>query len=120
MSFLDRLLRGTPPATPEETDQLTVRRLEGAGANLAKPRHIVHFLNFDNEASAREAAAAAERGGYETTVAEPEEDTTEWTVRAEASRVVDPITVVAYRSWFEQLATAHRGEYEGWEAWPKP
>ncbi len=120
MSFLDRLLRGTPPATADETDRLTVRQLRGAGADLSKPRRVLHFLELPSGASVDAAVAALERAGYETTVTRPDETTFHWSVRAEASRVVDETTVPAFRAWFEQLAHELGGEYEGWEAWPKP
>jgi hypothetical protein len=29
-------------------------------------------------------------------------------------------TIASYRSWFEQVAAQHRGEYDGWEAKAKP
>jgi len=31
-----------------------------------------------------------------------------------------PDTVAAFRSWFEEVAAKHRGEYDGWEASAKP
>lgn len=120
MGFLDRMLRGSPPPTPEEVDRITVRRLQGMGADLSKPRQVLHFLNFAAEPSARGAAEALERAGYATTVTASDDTTAEWSVRAEGSRVIDANTVVAFRSWFERLAVQFHGEYEGWEAWPKP
>lgn len=119
MGFLDRMLRGTPPPTPEETDRVTIRKLASMGADLSRPRRVVHFLELGSEASARAAADAIRRAGYDASV-EAEEDSPQWTVRAEAVRVVDSSTVAAFRAWFEQLAAAHDGEYEGWEAWPTP
>jgi hypothetical protein len=120
MSFLDRLLRGSPPATPDDADQISVRQLAAMGADLSQPRQIVHFLEFGSEQSAREAAVALERGGYEAAITEPDEDTLHWSVRAEGHRVVDGTTVAAFRGWFEELARAHEGDYEGWEASRKP
>ena len=33
MSFLDRLLRGKPPATGGDADRITLRKLQGMGAD---------------------------------------------------------------------------------------
>ncbi len=116
MSRFDRMLRGKPPATAEDADQITVQKLAGMGADLSRPRQILHFLEFASGAAAEDAQAALERGGYEVTVSRPDEETTHWLVRAEAHRVVSATTVRAFRTWFERLAAEHGGDYEGWEA----
>jgi 5-formyltetrahydrofolate cyclo-ligase len=120
MSFIDRRVRGKPPATAEEADQISVRQLAALRADLSQPRQVVHFLEFGSEPSAREALAALERGGYEATLTEPDDDTLHWTVRAEAHRVVDASTVAAFRAWFEGIAREYGGDYDGWEAAREP
>jgi predicted metal-dependent phosphoesterase TrpH len=120
MGFLDRVRDAGAPTTPAEADRLAVRQLEGRGADLTQPRHIIHVLYFPDETDARRAADEIERAGYETTVALPGEPVREWSVRAEANRVVAANTVEAFRAWFEQIATEFRGEYDGWEASAKP
>ena len=112
MSLLDRFRQTRPPAP--ELDLLLVRRLRSVGADLTRPRPIVHFLDFPSEADARAAAAEIEAGGYGVTVAAGENAT--WSVRAEGTRVVDESTVTVYRPWFERVAAAHAGEYDGWES----
>jgi hypothetical protein len=120
VGLLDRLLRGTPPATPAEADRIAVLQLQGIGADLARPRHVLHFLTFPDEASARGAAAELERAGYRATVDPPDDAEPEWSVRGEGARVVSLTTVEAFRSWFEKIATEFGGGYDGWEAAPKP
>jgi hypothetical protein len=116
MSFLERLLRGKPPATPEEADRITLRKLQGYGADLTKPRHVLHFLELSSGSLAEAVAEELERAGYEATVVRPTDPNhTGWTVRAEGNRIVDQTTVPAMRAWFEALAARHNGEYEGWE-----
>ena len=56
MGFLDRLRSKGAPATPQETDQLVLRQLAGRGADLTKPRHVIHYLYFADEVNARDAA----------------------------------------------------------------
>ena len=41
-------------------------------------------------------------------------------MRADGHRTVGPETVAAFRSWFEDIAAEHGGEYDGWEAAAKP
>jgi regulator of ribonuclease activity B len=114
VSLLDRFRQKRPPAP--ELDLLLVRRLRSVGADLTRPRPIVHFLDFPSEADARAAGAEIEAGGYRVTVAAPDAADGEWSVRAEATRVVDESTVAVYRPWFERIAAAHVGEYDGWES----
>jgi hypothetical protein len=115
VSLLDRFRQKRPPAP--ELDLLLVRRLRSVGADLTRPRPIVHFLDFAREADARAAAEEIEAAGYDVTVAGGESG--RWSARAEGMRVVDEATVTVYRPWFERIAAAHDGEYDGWES-PSP
>jgi hypothetical protein len=120
VGFLDLFRKPKRFMRPSEVDRLSLRHLERAGANLALPRHVIHFLYFDNEADARRATDEIPEAGWEATALPPTEETGQWTVRAEGTRVVDPSNVESYRAWFEQVAAAHSGEYDGWEAATKP
>jgi hypothetical protein len=118
VSFLDRLRQKRPP--PAELDELMLRQLRARGADLTRPRHVLHFLYFADETAARRAALAAEAAGYDVSVGEPDGSVAEWSVRAEATRVVNQTTVNAFRAWFERRAAQHGGEYDGWEAAAEP
>lgn len=118
MGFLDRFKQKRPPGP--ELDELILKQLRSRGADLLRPRHILHFLYFADEAAAGKAAVVVEAAGYETSVTEPDERIAEWLVRAETIRVVNETTVHAFRPWFEQLAAEHGGEYDGWEAAAEP
>ena len=120
MGFLDRFRRRGAPATSAELDALVIRQLVGAGADLTKARHVIHFLYFDDEARARAAGEQIGEAGYETTVRPPVEGIEQWSVRAETHRVVSSVTVEAFRTWFERVASEHGGEYDGWEAAAEP
>ncbi len=50
----------------------------------------------------------------------PTETIDQWCVKADGHRTVGPETVAAFRSWFENVAAQHGGEYDGWEAAAKP
>ena len=120
LSFLDRLRRPKTVASPAEQDRLVLLQLEGRGANLTRPRHVLHYLYFGDEAHARSAAHDIDGAGYEVTISPPDDTVAEWSVRAEATRVVDETTVDAFRAWFERVAAEHGGEYDGWEAAAQP
>jgi Regulator of ribonuclease activity B len=118
-SFLERLMRRARPKDPAALDHLVIAQLRGLGADLTQPRHVRHFLYFDDEGNARPAAAEIERAGYDVTIRPPNE-AAPWTVVAEAYRVVGPDTVAGFRAWFEQIAADRNGEYDGWEPASKP
>jgi len=120
LSFLDRLRRPKTVASPAEQDRLVLLQLQGRGANLTRPRHVLHYLYFGDEQHARDAAQDIDRAGYEVTISPPDDTIADWSVRAEATRVVDATTVDAFRAWFEQVAAEHAGEYDGWEAAAQP
>ena len=112
MRFLDRIRYHRPPKSPEEADRLALRQLAMRGANLSKPRHIIHFLLFADEADARTAEEEIGEGSWSTLA--------EWSVRVDGERIVGAETIAAFRAQFEQLAERHGGEYDGWEASAKP
>jgi hypothetical protein len=118
MRLFGRMRQKPPP--PPELDRVILAQLRGRGADLALPRHVLHFLYFRDEAAARNAAAAAEQAGYDVTVTAPDEGVEQWSVRAETTRVVDETNVDAYRALFARIAAEHGGEYDGWEAAAKP
>lgn len=120
MSFLDRIRKAGAPAPGAHTDRLALRRLEGLGADLTQARHVIHILYFPNESDARGAGDVIEKAGYRLTVTPPDENIAQWSMRAETARVGDATTVGAFRTWFEQIATEFRGEYDGWEAAAQP
>ena len=119
MGFLDRFKKKEAPSAPE-LDRISLKQLRQGGADLSLPRHILHFVYFEDEQAARAAGEALSAGGYEFEVSPPDEQVAEWVVRAETTRVIDETTVPAYRRWFEQVASEHGGEYDGWEAATKP
>jgi hypothetical protein len=120
VGFLDLIRHKGKPKSPQEADALALRQLAGRGADLAQPRHVIHFLYFAEESDARAAATAVEEAGWTVVVEEPGETIEEWTVRADGTRIVSSTTIGSYRAWFEQVAEQHSAEYDGWEASAKP
>jgi hypothetical protein len=104
------------PKTTADADRHALRQLEKLGADLTKPRHVIHFVYFADEEAARRAAEEIEHAGYSATVVSPDDRFREWRVHADAMRVVSETTIDGFRSWFDHVATTHGGEYDGWEA----
>jgi hypothetical protein len=120
MRFLiDRIRYGGAPSTPEEADLLALRQLQGRGADLSKPRHVVHYLYFPSERQAQEAAEAI-GNVWRTAIEEPADATSQWCVKADGNRTIGPEIVSGFRAWFVKVANDHGGEYDGWEASAKP
>jgi hypothetical protein len=115
VSFLERMMRGKPPSDAAKVDQIVVKQLRSLGADLSRPRHVRHFLYFELQSHAQRAADEIERADYNTTIQPPKEEVPVWTVVAEGFRVIGPETVPGFRAWFEQVASEHQGEYDGWE-----
>jgi hypothetical protein len=119
--LLDRLLlRRRAPRDAAAVDQDVVRQLRSLGADLSRPRHVRHFIYFQEEGFARRAAEEIEKADYTTTLTEPSENVPLWTVRAEGFRVIGEETVAGFRAWFEHIADHYNGEYDGWEPATKP
>lgn len=120
MRFLvDRFRYGGAPKTPEDADRLALRQLAGRGADLTRPRHVIHYLYFPSEGDAHEAAVSI-GDAWKTQVDPPTEEAGQWCLRADGNRTLSYETVAAFRSWFGELAERHHGEYDGWEASAKP
>lgn len=117
--LIDRIRYGGAPKTPADADRLALRQLAGRGADLSKPRHVIHFLYFASERDACEAADALGES-WKVEVEAPADGVEQWCVKADGNRTLSPETVSAFRARFDELAAHHGGEYDGWEAAAKP
>ncbi|MBK5224680.1 MAG: ribonuclease E inhibitor RraB [Acidimicrobiia bacterium] len=112
---------GPPVEVPglEEPDRKVLHQLVQAGADLREPRHGIFFVHFPDQRSAEAAAAAARARSFECRVNEPhpDDDPPQWWVVCEQHEVVlDGSTVRDLSAFFESIADAHGGHYDGWEA----
>ena len=108
-----QILAGYPAA---EIPTLSV--LLEHGANLADPRHVLHYVYVTSPEQQSEAAEIVGAAGWEVTTPEPlPEYPEQWLVLAErrdATLTADFVT--ESRRFFEETATRFGGEYDGWEA----
>ena len=115
---LRRLFRRDPQpsSTPGDGDRLILEQLRSHGADLTQPREVRHYSYFADRAAADAAAEAMREWGYGVTVEESATGDGTWLALATAEVVVDESTVDSTRGRFEQIAAAHGGDYDGWEA----
>jgi hypothetical protein len=108
------------PSRPEEGDQAIVSQLRSLGADLSRPREVVHYLYLPTREAAEQAAEELRGEGYSVEVRTAAEGgrpaPNPWVALATIDTVVDEETVRAVRPRFEALAAAGSGEYDGWEA----
>jgi hypothetical protein len=97
-------------------DRQVLAALINAGANLTEPRHVLHFIyELVDETNARAAADAV--AGWQATAKPPPEGYDTWSVTFERHEyVLIPDNVAADAATFGAVATAHGGQYDGWEA----
>jgi hypothetical protein len=88
------------------------------GADLTQPRHVLYFLYLPDRQSAEQAGAVAEGQGWSLDVREPlPQYPGSWClVCSQQEAVTSPDFVREADDFFTALASAHGGEYDGWEA----
>jgi len=118
MGLKDLFRRGRRRAysTPAEGDRLILDQLRELGADLDRPRHVIQFLYFPDERSARGAAETLAVGGYDVEVRPPTGEIEQWAAIAETDTVVNESWLAEMRPRLEAIAEANGGEYDGWEA----
>lgn len=98
---------------------MVLQQMVKQGADLAEPRHWVHYLYFADESTARDAATAISGAGWALQrVDRAASDDGSWVVITERHDViVDPNSVREARMFLEGVvATRPHADYDGWEA----
>lgn len=115
---------GSQKMTKAQGDQLILQQLKSLGADMKQPREVIHYLYMPTQDAAYQSAEALRSKGYtaEEKMAANAKDNppNPFLVLANTQLVVTPQATQACRQLFEQLATFHNGEYDGWEAAGKP
>ncbi len=89
------------------------------GADLVKPRLLVHRLTFPGHDAAAAAVDALRADGWDVYV-DASAFGSSWIVRAEAERVVSIASGARDRERFGSVARTGGGDYDGWEAAETP
>ncbi len=97
-------------------DRQVLRALLNHGADLAQPRHVLHFIfGLADEPAARALASAG--GEWQATAKPPPDGYAGWAVVFERhGYVLTPENVTGDAAHFVRLAAAHGANYDGWEA----
>ena len=117
MGLFSRLLgvRDEPPA-PEDPDDVVLRAMRDAGADLARETETRFYLYFPTAGHAHSAANVASREGYLTEVREPPEGYDTWLCLVTQQMTPSRDAIKAVRARLEELARSLDGEFDGWEA----
>lgn len=140
MGLLDRL-RKDKPMTDAELDERSkidgikyrdlqlVGQLSQMGADLHAPRHVLFYLYLPDEATARAAVEDLRAAGLDSDSPGPNEEyhaehpgePVLWPVIAESrDRALIPDFLRETTDLCGEIAAAHGGEYDGWEAGINP
>ena len=108
--------------TAEEGDRVIVEQLRGMGADLSRPREVLHYLYLPSREAADAAGQSLAADGYAVDVrpAAGPPGPNPWLCLATIEAVVSVDSAGSTRERFTSLATAHGGEYDGWEAAATP
>jgi hypothetical protein len=104
--------------TVDEGDRLIVQQLRSIGADLSKPREVLHYLYLPTQEAADAARQELEPRGYSVDVrpAAGPPGPNPFLCLATIDEVVSVESARASREAFTAIASAHDGEYDGWEA----
>jgi hypothetical protein len=116
-------IAGTAALSDDAADAEILVQLRSAGADLAKPTEIRHYLYVPTRAQAEQAAAELAARGFVPELLPPVGPQpgdhgygTDWAVVATETQVPSPKHIRATRTVFARLATTFGGVYDGWEA----
>jgi regulator of RNase E activity RraB len=125
MSWLRRMpKRGSRGMNKAQADRAVMGQLRYLGADLDRPREVIHYLYLPNADASRKVAQALRLEGY-SVEERPAADSAErppnpFLVLATSETILNPEAVQQFRDLFEQLASHFSGEYDGWEAAMQP
>lgn len=112
VTVVERLSMGS---MSQEADAATLRELEKAGSDLAKPHEIDFFLYFPTKRVAESAATEMSDLGYKVTVGEKAYEG-QWGCQGKKVAVPSEGFLGKCRTELEAIASKLGGEYDGWGA----
>jgi hypothetical protein len=118
MSLFSKLF-GRPrsePEPPADPDEIIVRALTESGVDLTRAQQLHFFLYFPGAREARVALRDAQRVGYDGELLDPPSEQSDWMLLLQRRMVVTRESIKAERARLDELAAAHDGEFEGWDA----
>jgi regulator of RNase E activity RraB len=98
-----------------EADRQTLNALRDAGSDLTKPTDVNAYLYFEDREAAERAAADANTPEMTATVQRAADDSA-WLCLVTGTMVPSETAIRALSIRLLAVASAHSGEYDGWEA----
>ena len=102
------------PAT--DPDGQVIEQMQKNGSNLKKPHPLDFYLYFPSEEKARSVASILEKDQFLITRVERNPKSNAWVVIAQKTLVPVANDVIAISKKLGAVASAHGGEYDGWDA----
>lgn len=103
---------------------MILQQLKSAGADMSQEREVIHYLYMPTREASHAAAEALRSKGYsveEKMSATAKPDTPNpFLVLATKHMVLTPWVTHEFGQLFEELASFHQGDYDGWEAAANP
>lgn len=96
-------------------DEAVLEQLRAAGSDLAKPHALEFYVYVATENSAKSAAAALARAGFQVQV-RPAAMGPGWLALASKTLVPTSAALAGIRRLLTKVASIEGGEYDGWEA----
>ncbi|MFY9234617.1 MAG: ribonuclease E inhibitor RraB [Fimbriimonadaceae bacterium] len=110
ITIIERISMGS---VAQEGDATTLRELEKAGSDLAKPHEIDFFLYFPSKDRAEGAASDMRELGYKATVGTRAFEG-QWSCEGAKILVPSEGSLSKCRAELDAIATKFGGEYDGW------
>lgn len=106
-----------------DEDRDVIARLKEHGADLSRPREVLHYLHLPTREAADWAVSKLPLLGYRPRALTPDPASqweNPWTVIAITEMVVTAQSMEEARDTLERLVGEVDGEYDGWEAAVEP
>lgn len=112
------------PAHPETGDAMILDQLKQVGADLSRPREVIHYLFVPNPDAGERVAIELRAKGFSVehrrAAETAEKSPYPWVVVAKTEVIVNEKSVQDAREFFQRVASLAGGDYDGWEAAAKP
>jgi hypothetical protein len=103
-------------SNPQVGDGQVLAAMLERGADLAKERHVVHYLYFKTDDTRATVEMQLRSEGYETRHGVDYGDVRPKSLIAERHGLVNDTVIDGERQYFTDLVLAVDGDYDGWEA----
>lgn len=108
-------LRSRNASAQESMDGKTLVQLAKAGSDLKKPHEIDFFFYFPNQDQAKKAADKLAALGLSTKIDRAAKGSN-WVIHGNKTMVPSEAELQRLRRYFDEIAAAQGGEYDGWGA----